>query len=83
MFHKSLNERRKQTTMQMQSAMLYKKMQKADAHLPTGIRDKSNHNITIFDCESRLTLMGLILAGIEFGEFLIPAKIKKNDHSPN
>ena len=57
--------------------MLYKKMQKADAHLPTGIRDKSNHNITIFHCENTLTLMGLILAGIKFGEFLIPAKIKK------
>ena len=27
--------------MQMQSAMLYKQMQKADAHLPTGISDKS------------------------------------------
>ena len=72
--------------------MLYEKMQNAEAHLPTGIRDKSNHNITFFHCENTLTLMGLILAGIKFGEFgefwgnspnLIPAKIKKNDHSPN
>ena len=55
--------------MQMQSAMLYKKMQKADAHLPTGIKDKSNHNITFFHCKDTLTLMGLILAGIKFGEF--------------
>ena len=45
--------------------MLYKKMQKADAHLPTGIRDKSNHNITFFHCENTLTLMGLILVGIK------------------
>ena len=61
-------------------------MQKAHAHLPTDIRDKSNHNITFFHCENTLTLMGLILAGIKFGEFgefsanspnLIPAKIKK------
>ena len=45
--------------------MLYKKMQKADAHLSAGIRNKSNHNITFFHCENTLTLMGLILVGIK------------------
>ena len=43
-------------------------------------------------CAHKGTLMGLILAGIKFGQFrefwryspnLVPAKIKKNDHSPN
>ena len=38
---------------------------------------------------SKDALMGLILVGIKFGEFwrtspdLIPAKVWKNDHSPN
>ena len=38
----------------MQNAMLYKQMQKADAHLPTGIRDENKHNITFFHYENTL-----------------------------
>ena len=34
--------------------MLYKQMQKADAHLPTGIRDENKHNITFFHYENTL-----------------------------
>ena len=33
--------------------MLYKQMQKADAHLPTGIRDENKH-ITFFHFENTL-----------------------------
>ena len=35
--------------------MLYKEMQKADAHLPTGIKDGNKHNIiTFFPYENTL-----------------------------
>ena len=45
-FQRSLHETRKQTTRQLKRAMLYKQMEKAFAHLPTGIRDENKHNIT-------------------------------------
>ena len=41
-FQRSLDERRKQITRQLQRAMLYKQIEKAVAHLPTGIRDENN-----------------------------------------
>ena len=47
-FQRSLDDRRKQITRQLQRAMLYKQMEKAVAHLPTGIRDENKHNITFF-----------------------------------
>ena len=47
-FQRSLDERRKQITRQLQRAMLYKQMEKAVAYLPTGIRDENKHNITFF-----------------------------------
>ena len=34
--------------------MLYKHMQKADAHLPTGIRDENKHNTTFSHYENTL-----------------------------
>ena len=43
--------------------MLYKQMQKADAHLPIGIRDENKYNTTFFHYENTLmvALFPLIL----------------------
>ena len=47
--------------MQLQKAMLYKQMQKANAHLPTGIKDENKHNITFFHYENTLLCLSYSL----------------------
>ena len=53
-FQKSLDKERKQLARQLQTAMLYKQMQRADPQLLKSIKDKRKNNIMFFHYENTL-----------------------------
>ena len=50
--------------------MLYKQMQKANAHLPTGTREQNNYNITFFHFKNTC-MFALFRLMLHFTAFLL------------